>query len=1195
MLPTKSKIHGISSTLLACLCLIVLLITPAGHRPTSVLTETAASEQLVQIVPGKAEHRELAAGATEVFGVPASEGTLLRFSIDKGDLLLTTTVYDPRGARLLEHVSEDFEVIELSVPIDVSGTYRIELQSREKADTRRPYELKVAASTPLTPAGRRGSEAWQAAADAARSRAEWTEASLRQSIEQYENAASIWTSLGNLSHASHATLRSGDAYFLLSDYTEALRRYQDAATLAAKVADPLAQAKALSHIGRLESYIGKNDLAENHLMKALNLLGPVGGDTNAIIKNAYGEAVSNMGEVIYSRGNMVKASEQFKRALELLRGDRKGEAKAHLFAGYIAGSVGAPEKTIQATSEALKLYQAANYKSGEGLALMLLGLSHSSKRHEDRAKELHNKAIEIFQSIGDRHSEALAHNAVGQVYENLSEYSTALSHYEKSMNIFRQMGALDAEAMATYKVAKTYRLMKRFEQALTFYERCLQLSRSAKKLRTEALALTDVATVYAAQRSNDTLRQYGKLLNFYKGIGDGRGQIIALNAQGDFLLAIGKKAEAADTFGRAFALSEKIGDNGILIDALYNLARVERVLGHLNDAWSLINRSLQIIEELRRKVGSNDLRASYFSGVRKNYDLGINILMDLHRARPADGFGEQAFLLGEQSRARLLVDLIRESGAGLRQDAPQELVIRERELSGLMEKQAQYQRSLKLNGKNLSEVAEVENQIGQFRSEYQGIQARIREQNPRALSLAQFEPLTLAQAQSELRDEDMLLEVSLGEERSDLWVVTRNSFQTFELRPRKEIEELSIEVYKLLTARQQLDGKTTTDYQARIEAADKLLPEKSMQLSQMLFGQIADQLDTRRLVLVTEGALQLVPFAALPVPVMQTPEPKWLVLDHEIVQLPSIATLRAIRAFEKKDRDSANRIAAVIADPVFTRTDDRVQSSSLSTAVPSAAPDENLYEPEQRGLGILLRSGGLARLTHSSEEADAIAAAAPRGTTIVARGFEANRETAMSSRVSDYQILHFATHGFLDDEHPELSGIVLTMVDENGVDQNGVMALHDIYSLDLSAELTVLSACQTALGKDIKGEGLVGLSHSFISAGSRTVVSSLWQVDDRATASLMAEFYKSMLQNGLSPAAALRAAKLKMMQDKRWNAPYFWAGFVVQGEYTNHIAVENSSWSNFGVVILMSLLLASCGLIVFIVRRRRDSLFVRRT
>ena len=206
---------------------------------------------------------------------------------------------------------------------------------------------------------------------------------------------------------------------------------------------------------------------------------------------------------------------------------------------------------------------------------------------------------------------------------------------------------------------------------------------------------------------------------------------------------------------------------------------------------------------------------------------------------------------------------------------------------------------------------------------------------------------------------------------------------------------------------------------------------------------------------------------------------------------------------------------------------------------------------------------------------------------MVAKGFDATREIAMSSHIGQFQILHFATHGFLDNQNPELSAIVLGMVDRNGVKTNGLMPLHDIYSLDLSAELTVLSACQTALGKDIKGEGPVGLTHGFISAGSKSVVASLWKVDDRATAALMRDFYESLLQDGMPTGKALRAAKLKMLQSKRWNAPYYWAGFVLQGEYTNRIAVANS-WSRPRLVLAFSVILMVVGLVVvFQVRRRR--------
>ncbi len=1191
MLPGKvrSRLHSVCSIVLACLCISVLLVL-SPLRQSMVVTETAAIDEALQVAPGNSAGGRITAGARALFAVSANEGTLLRFAIDKGDMALTTAVYGPSGSKLAEHVSEDFEIVNLAVPVDVSGSYRIEIQSGEKVDEPRPYEIKVGALASLTPASRKDSEALQAMAAAGVSRAKWTEPSLRQAIDEYEKAAGAWTSAGNYGGVSQATLKSGDIYFLLSEYQPALSRYQSAATLAAKAHDPLAEARALSHLARLHSYTGKNKLAQDELTKAKNLLAPIDANTNAIVKDVYGEVLCNIGEVIYSNGDMVTARDRFVEALKYFKGDRKGEARVRLFTGYIAGSLGARDKAVTEISEALKLYRAMNDKSGEGLALTVLGLTESFNGKPDPAIELHNKAIEIFQTIGNRNSEAVALNAVGQVYEDLKDYSTALVNYQKAAHIFHDRGALDFEPGTILKVAQMHRLMNHPDEALLYYETCLKLSRSAGQLRTEANALSDSAIVYAGQgRIKEAMRRSNTALKFYERIKDLRGQTDALNELGKTFLQSGKKVEAAEILRRALPLSEQAADTGTIVKTFCNLARAERALGRLDEALSLINRSLKKIEDLRRDVGSPDLRVSYFSGVRENYELAIDILAELDHARPGNGSAAEALVMSEKSRARALVDLIRESGADIRKGVPKEVIDREIELSGLIQKQREYQRRLKLSGGDPSEIAELEDQIGKLKSDWQQLQAQIREQDPHALSLARFQPLSLKDIQGELRQDDVLLEISLGDERSHLWMVTPDSFQHFELPDRKTIEEMSVEVYKSITKRQQLEGQADTNsIQAQVAEADKLFLQKAPELSQMLFGQVATQLGTKRLVLVVEGALQLVPFAALPAPsglIESGASPEWLILDHEIVQLPSIATLRAIRATEKKNRDAADKIAAVIADPVFTRDDARVQNSSLAPAVASAARDEKPPPSTTKALENL--RNGSARLIHSSEEADAIAEAAPRGATLVAKGFDATRETALNARLGEYQIIHFATHGFLDTEHPELSGITLTTVDKNGVEKNGVMSLHDIYNMDLSAELTVLSACQTALGKDIKGEGFVGLTHSFISAGSKSVVASLWKVDDRATSALMADFYQSMLQKGMTPAAALRAARLKVMQDKRWGNPYYWAGFVVQGEYTNHINIENNSRRNLGVIVLLSLLLISCGLIVLKVSHKK--------
>ena len=416
-------------------------------------------------------------------------------------------------------------------------------------------------------------------------------------------------------------------------------------------------------------------------------------------------------------------------------------------------------------------------------------------------------------------------------------------------------------------------------------------------------------------------------------------------------------------------------------------------------------------------------------------------------------------------------------------------------------------------------------------------------------------------------------------------MVTPNSLHSYELPPRVTLEDAAREVYQLLTARQVVGEKVDADYQSKVETADKLYNQKAFALSQMLLGPVAQELGTKRLLVVPEGVLHYIPFDALPRP-QQSEDFPLLITTNEIVTLPSVSTLAVIRQ-KKRTQMSGDKVVAVLADPVFSTNDDRVQNGRQPPAIAFAGSDPSSSQPAVRVFERGINDGGATRLLHASEEADAILATTPRGTGMVARGFDANRETAMSQLVGEHRIVHFATHGFFNTEHPELSGMILSMVNPDGSKANGFLPLHDIYHLNLSSDLVVLSACDTALGKDTKGEGLVGLTHGFLSAGSKSVVASLWKVDDRATAVLMAEFYKSMLQDGLPPAAALRSAKQKIRQEKAWSAPYFWAGFVLQGEYKEPVVVDRNAWLRPGVVIWLAVLLVLSAVTLLFQNRRR--------
>ena len=1177
-------VHG-ASILLAS----ILLICGSGAAVSSSWSNRSDDPPKIDLKSGSAS-RDISPGEVQQFEITLAEDQLLRLSFEKGDLAARLTIADPAGQRVIDRISRRYEIVYVSLIANSTGTYHVEISSLDSEDHRQ-YRLEVDEARKAGKAELEIIAAEQLVAQANRAQDEWTERSLLQAVESLDSAAKI-VSPTNTLFAARAWNEAGRTLFLLGQYREALKRFARAAACAQKADDKLEYASALGQMARLYSYLGNNLKAEKSLAKSLELLKEVGAaDGPSSAKQTYAETLSNLGEIEYSKGNLVAANADFKHSLQLSSevGDRKGEARVHLFQGYIAGNIGESKKAVSEISQALGMYQALGDKAGEASCRTALGLSHSLDHDESQAMKLHRQAIAMFQTIGDKYSQAIASNALGLSYEHLTDYPTALEIYQKALSLLGENPAGDFAAVFPFKIARVQRSLGNLDQALKSYEQCLQLSRAAGKKRTEAMALNDVARIYAFQHNREkTVEQYRKLLNFYARMSDRRGQATALNNLGDFLFNLGDKKEALTLYKRALVLIELAGDKGILTSTLYNLARASRDLGELENALAYIERSVQIIEELRTNVAAPDFRTSIFAGLRQHYELMIAILMQCETAWPGRGYSAKGFLASENGRARSLIDMRAEAGADIRQDASSESLQRERELAGLLRSQAEYQMDLSVQKRDQTKSDEDAKEINDLRSEYQEIEAQIRDQNPRFLSLKQTVPLTLEQVQAELLDNDsLLLEYALGDDRSYLWVVGKDSFASYELPPRAVLESVALDVYKSLTAREA--GMGDGGYQANVASADDQYFQKALKLSRMLLGPSSSELNKKRLLVVTEGVLQYIPLDALPIPeaddsVSSQSAPPLLISRHEIVTLPSLATLAAIR-HEKTDARADDKLVAVLADPVFSSDDDRVPGNKSGRTTSSGFGD--VSAPALRTIETPTLSDAPVRLVHAAEEARAIVAVAPRGSAMLAQGFEATRETAMRALNGQYRIIHFAAHGFVNKDHPELSGIVLSLVDGSGSKTDGFLPVRDIYNLNQQDDLVVLSACDTALGKDIKGEGLVGLTHAFLASGSKSVVASLWKVDDRATSVLMAEFYKSMLQDGLSPAAALRSAKERIRQEKVWQSPYFWAGFVLQGEYNQRITIKGRPASHNTLIILLMFILILSGLILLKSRWQR--------
>jgi len=512
-------------------------------------------------------------------------------------------------------------------------------------------------------------------------------------------------------------------------------------------------------------------------------------------------------------------------------------------------------------------------------------------------------------------------------------------------------------------------------------------------------------------------------------------------------------------------------------------------------------------------------------------------LMQMHQQRPSEGFAEAALQISEKGRARSLLELLREARAEITKGVDPSLIEREGYLRRKIAEKAEQQTRL-LSKKYTDEQASVlSKEIEALTTEYDQVQTRIRQASPRYAALVEPSPIGVEAIQKQLLDADtLLLEYALGEQKSFVWAVTPDSVKSFELPGRAQIEQEAKRFYQLLTQRGvNVSNETLAQRKDRLNHADLEYPAVAANLSRMLLAPLAAELKQKRLVVVAEGVLQYVPFSALPSPGAERP----LIIDHEIVTLPSASVLAVLRE-EFANRKPASKAVAVLADPVFSATDSRLTGKAADISAVSFDAERSA---EESGLG------GLVRLRFSRQEAEEIARLAGDRRNLKALDFSANRAVATDASLSDYRIVHFATHGLINNQHPDLSGIVLSLVDEQGRPQNGFLRLYDIYNLKLNADLVVLSACQTALGKEIKGEGLVGLTRGFMYAGAPRVVASFWRIDDRATADIMRRFYEAMLKDGLPPAAALRAAQVSMLNDKRWQSPHFWAAFTLQGEW----------------------------------------------
>jgi CHAT domain-containing protein/Tfp pilus assembly protein PilF len=966
-------------------------------------------------------------------------------------------------------------------------------------------------------------------------------------------------------------------------------------------------AASFHSLGNLARARGDLDQAQEYYHQALALREKLAPGS---LRTA--DSLNTLGLVALDRGDLAKADDYYRQALRIRQRfapDSLDIAQSFIYLGAVARKRGDLAKAEEYDFQALTIQEKLAPGSLDVAAsLNNLGIVVLSRGDLPKAEDYHHQALAIREKLAPGSLDVAASlNNLGVVVLNRGDLATAEEYHHQALAIREKLapGSLDV-AMSLNNLGFVVWLRgdlataeEYHHQALAIRQKLapvsLDVAESLNNLGLVAWQRGDLATAEKYHRQALTIRErlapssldvaesfinigliahqrgdlakaeedYGKALTIHQKLAPSSVDIAwNLNRLARLIESRGDLDAAERYYKRAMGIWEKLApESEDQADALVGLASIQRRRGQLDAAAQLYEEGLNALEgQTARLGGTDEVRAMFRAKHEAFYREYIDLCIAQHNP-------ELAFAVAERSRARTLLETMAAAHLDIHNGAAPDLLATERSLQAEIKAKSQRRLHLLSQRQSDDQIKAVENEISVLAKEYEDVEARIRSSSPVYAALTQPHPLSAREVQEQLLDADtLLLEYSLGKERSHLFLVSAHSLKTVALPKAATIESASRLVYHLLTApNQQRRGETSAERLARLGRAEAEYPQAAARLSRIVLDPIAKLLSGKRLLIVSDGALHYVPFAALPLPGKPLLP---LVAQHEVINLPSASVLAAVRR-ERMAHQPAAKTVAVLADPVFDWEDIRVKHARApqptrgdAVRAPGTQPESHNAGEQSLDFSHLTRSAAdfgwqhnrsgevyLPRLRFTRQEADAIAAAAPGGQVLEALDFGASRATATSAALANYRIIHFATHALLNSRHPELSGLVLSLVDERGNPQNGFLGLEDIYNLNLPADLVVLSACDTALGKEINGEGLIGLTRGFMYAGAGRVMASLWSIDDRATAELMGHFYGALLREGKTPAAALREAQLRMRKNQHWRSPYFWASFQIQGDY----------------------------------------------
>jgi CHAT domain-containing protein/tetratricopeptide (TPR) repeat protein len=1069
--------------------------------------ETPPSGELA-IVPPAAASLPLSVAAGEILfcrGRQLGVDVALRLLEEGGEKLLEVdSPLDRRGEELLFY---------RPAPAPAAKVARLELAPVEKGAP----AGKVALTCEILAEGDRRLAAFEAASRAGATWAAGRVAQRKAAAEEYGRARQLLEEAGEPWLAAQA-LYSRAVLLRLAEDIEA-GASEAAASLAAwqKLGDRAFEAAAANELGLLAWRQGDLKAARNHLENAIAIAAELG---DAFTRAA---ALANVCLLDLVEGAVrqgLACNEKALPAIALAEAPAI-ELSAWVNVGRANDVLGEPAKALEAYSRAEQLYAKTGDELGLARTLNNRGVLARQLGRYENALELYSRSFSLFEKLGERRWRARTLGNLGVLFAELGDGERARQHLERALAAWRELGDRAGESVALTQLGRHFGLAGEPAKAAEHYRLALAIDRQGGSRRAQALSLAGLAGALAESSPAEGgspaegLPLFGEAIGLLRAEGDRANLAYILCKQGQAALQAGELVAAGAALEEAATLSRANGLRAAEVCAEKERAALLARQGDAAGALARLEQALEVADGLRRELVSPDLRASYSRIERQAYEQYVAAFMARDRAEPGAGFAGKALEASERARARTFVELLAEARADLRGGAPPEKAAG---LAAAVSRlAAKNERAQAANGE---EKSRLESEMLEIEREIDRLQTEIRRENPRWASLER-PPVPSAAAMRGLLDVDtVMLVYFLAEERSYLFRVDPGTVEAFELAPRREIEAAARRFYQELSS----PGREP--------------PAAGAEVARLVLGPLAGRLDGRRLVVVPDGALAYLPFGALPLIGGTGGE---LLLDGRgVIHLPSIAALEQLRAGDARQKPrlaAAEQPIAIFADPVYDPADPRVRGESPA-------------DGRAGGEEALTRGGDTtahwARLAGSRREAETIAALLPQAQ--VSTDFAARRENVLGDRLAAFRIVHFATHGSIDAARPALSGLVLSTVDADGKPIEGMLRLDDIYGMRLGADLVVLSGCRTALGEEIRGEGLVGISRGFFYAGAKRVLASLWPVEDFATAALMQSFYQA-LASGQQPEKALRQAQASLREQRRTRDPRAWAGFVLLGDW----------------------------------------------